>query len=139
MELLDAYTAGLIDGEGSITLPKYKEFRYPMVSVSSTTYGLVSFLKKRYGGCISQKKKKAKSHHKTGYAWAVQRDAALEVLTKVSEYLREPEKKRRAKLILRYYKNLTPRNGKYTEQMRTAKQKFEKKFFSTTTHVNTAL
>lgn len=136
MAILDAYAAGLIDGEGSVNLPKYKEFRYPTVTVSSTTYALVDFLKIHFGGCISHKRKKQKSHWKESYVWSVQRDPALVVLKRVYKHLLEPEKRRRANLILNKYKSITPRNGKYTESMRKEKQRFEKEFFSTTTRVN---
>lgn len=36
-ELERGYLAGIIDGEGSITLTKDKQFRYPVLEVSSTT------------------------------------------------------------------------------------------------------
>lgn len=139
MNSVNAYTAGLIDGEGSITLAKYGRFRFPLVSVSSTTLGFLEFLKTQHGGYISKKSRKAKEHHKTGYAWSVQRDKALVVLERVALYLLEPEKKRRADLILSRYKGVTPRNGRYSAEMESAKFEFEKEFFSTNTHVNTVL
>lgn len=39
------YLAAIIDGEGTITLTKDKEFRYPVIQVTSTTYEIVDYLK----------------------------------------------------------------------------------------------
>lgn len=134
----DAYAAGLMDGEGSVTLPRYNksEFRYPLVSVSSTTKELVDFLKQQFGGCISSKKEDRDSRHKKAYQWAVARNEALRFLAKVLPHMKEPEKIRRGQLILDEYLAVTPRNGRYTHEMRKAKLDFQERFFSTGTHVN---
>lgn len=60
-----AYTAGLIDGEGSILLSKLRptEFRTPVISLTSTSFEFLSFLKLNYGGYIC-KQKTYKSHYK---------------------------------------------------------------------------
>lgn len=55
-ELERGYLAGIIDGEGSITLTKDKQFRYPVLEVYSTTYQIVEYLKEHFGGVISKKK-----------------------------------------------------------------------------------
>lgn len=44
--------------------------------------------------------------------------------------MHEPKKRARANLILKDYIRLTPRNGKYTEEMRQLKLKFEEEFFT---------
>jgi len=126
-----AYFAGIIDGEGSIMLGKKRKvqrFRWPAVSVTSTTHCLVELCQRRFGGSISRQTK-AKPHHKQGWVWQVYNDSALECLKKVVRHLQEPEKRRRAVLLLNEYKELTPRNGKYTKDMVAAKLDFERRFF----------
>jgi hypothetical protein len=134
METDDIYTAGLIDGEGTITLThkRNNQFRSPCVSVSSTTLELVQFLEKTYGGSIS-KHKVYRDHHKQSYSWKVHYNQAISFLTKVTPYLKEPEKLRRANLILTGYKSVTKRNGKYSSDELEAKLAFEDVFFHPST------
>ena len=130
-ELIYSYTAGLIDGEGTITLSyKYKSSRYrwPIISVPSCTPELVDFLQTTFGGSISNKRP-TKADHSQSQAWHIAGDKAIELLQKVLPYLREPEKKRRASMIVENYKRLTPRNGKYTDEQKAAKLVFEHQFF----------
>lgn len=132
-----SYIAGLIDGEGSVTLTKNcnNERRGVLVCISSTTKELVDFVQTKLGGKIYGVPK-YQEHHKTQYRWQVTRNAAIDVLKQISPFLQEPEKKRRTKLILDKYKKLTPRNGKYTEEMLKEKIKFEQEFFENSTKVN---
>ena len=44
-------------------------------------------------------------------------------------YLNEPKKKARAQLIIKDYIRLTPRNGRYSEEIKQQKLKFEEEFF----------
>ena len=126
-----AYAAGLLDGEGTITLSKYKsldKFRTPTVSISSTTFALLEFMKNSFGGHIVNHKI-YKSHYKQSWAWHLRGDAALSLLAQVTSFMREPDKKRRADLLLSKYKDVTVRNGKYTEIQLVAKQQLELDFF----------
>ena len=43
--------------------------------------------------------------------------------------MREPEKIRRAKLLVNLYLKATPRNGKYTAAQKAAKADLEQQFF----------
>ena len=125
------YAAGLIDGEGTITLSRGSArdlYRHPVVSVPSCTTTLVETMKSLFGGCISNKKP-SKPKHALSQAWCVRYDAAITCLKQILPFLREPEKIRRAKLILDEYKGLTPRNGRYTILQRQAKLDFERRFF----------
>lgn len=127
----DIYTAGLFDGEGTVTLTKAhkrNKFRAPVVSVTSTSIDLLNFLKENYGGYISQKKL-YKKHHKQSWAWSASYDIAILFLSKITPFLKEPEKLRRARLILKSYKSVTQRNGQYTEKQYIAKLTFEQQFF----------
>lgn len=122
------YLAAIIDGEGTITLTKDKEFRYPVVQVTSTTYEIVDYLKRTFGGVISVKRER-NPNWKQAYNWKIERRKAIDLLAEVVELLHEPKKQGRALLILKDYIRLTPRNGKYTEEMRQLKHKFEEDFF----------
>ncbi len=127
---IHAYTAGIIDGEGTITLTRAsaKTHRRPNVSVSSTTYELLLFLKSHYGGTIV-KHKIYQDHHKPHWSWRIEYDRALSALKLITPYLLVPEKAYRAKLLLERYKLVTPRNGKYTEELLLKKAEFENDFF----------
>lgn len=126
-----AYAAGLIDGEGTITMIKKHasdKYRCSTVSMSSTTLELLVFMKERFNGCISNHKT-YQSHHKKSYAWKVVNNDAIAALSLIVNYLREPEKLRRANLILSTYKSVTVRNGKYTPELTARKLQFEHEFF----------
>lgn len=135
MELTDfdkGYIAGIIDGEGSICLSKSHandKFRYPDITVSSTTYEILEYLKNKVGGVICLKKKYA-DHHKNAWIWHIKTNLTLELLNEIQDYLLVPEKKYRANLLTSTYKEVTPRNGKYTEEKLKAKIKFEEDFFN---------
>lgn len=125
------YTAGLIDGEGSVLLSyknKTDKFRHPNISLTSTTYSLIEFLKNNYGGHIVSQKV-YKKHHKQSWVWKLNGRQAINLLSQLYPFLKEQEKYRRAKLLATKYIKLTPRNGKYTKEQLCKKQDFEKEFF----------
>jgi hypothetical protein len=126
--ITNAYAAGLIDGEGTVTLMKQAraQRRSPVISVSSTTKELVDFMKSNFGGHIVTLKP---TQFKQAYHWQCSHNTALACLEQVAPFLREPEKKRRAELLLSRYKSVTPRNGKYSDELETEKQAFELEFF----------
>jgi hypothetical protein len=125
----DIYAAGLFDGEGTVTLSTANgKFRYPVVSVSSTTLCLLEFLQTYYGGHIS-KHKAYKKHHAASWSWKARYDEALGFLEKVLPYLKEPEKRRRALLLTQDYKRVTRRNGRYSPEQLENKLALEQQFF----------
>lgn len=126
-----AYIAGIIDGEGSICLSKdnaSNQFRYPNIQVSSTTYEILQYLKDKIGGSIS-KRTETNEKYKQSWKWQIKTNLTIELLEQIVEYLLVPEKIYRAKLIINEYKQVTPRNGKYSEEKIKAKLDFEKRFF----------
>lgn len=127
----DVYTAGLIDGEGTITLTRTgkNQNRAPCVTVSSTTYELVLFLKEAYGGHIVKLATSANKKHKQAYHWQTSYRAAMNVITLVLPFMKEPEKCRRGQLILDQYNIVTPRSGRYTDNLLEMKRAFEVEFF----------
>jgi hypothetical protein len=121
-----AYIAGLIDGEGTVTLcRKHKnENRQLAVSISSTEKYLLEYVLEVVGTGKITTKKTVKTHHSPSFTYAIYNRQALSLLEQISPYLRT-YKKYRSQLILKDYLRLTPRNGKYTEELRSAKQDFE--------------
>lgn len=127
-----AYFAGLFDGEGTVTLTKDRAtslFRKPVLAVPSTSYELVEAVHTEFGGRIATKRT-YKEGHSPSWTWSVTNRKALEVLEKIRPFMREKKKQDRADLLLKNYVRLTPRHGQYTEEMRLAKERFEKEFFS---------
>lgn len=134
MQLTDiekGYIAGIIDGEGSICLTRNRlnEFRSPSVTVASTTYELIEYLKNKIGGVVSIKAKE-KDNYKQSWIWCIRTNLALELLEEIQNYLLVPEKKYRANLLTSKYKQVTPRNGKYSEEKLKEKLAFEEEFFN---------
>lgn len=130
-DLEKGYIAGLIDGEGTITLQKERassKFRYPVVEMSSTTYAMVKKMQELAFGTISNQKV-YKENYKQAYHQQVRGDKAIALLTEIKDYLLEPKKKYRAELIVNEYKSVTPRNGRYSEEKLVQKLDFEKRFF----------
>lgn len=112
-----AYVAGIIDGEGTITLSRRRknELPSPYICVSSTNREVLEWLKTRLGGTICSKKR-YRENHKQSYIWYIR--LATKCLTLLNEI--EPFliiKKQQALLLLNNYKNCTPRNGKYSKEV----------------------
>lgn len=124
------YLAGIIDGEGTIILTKDKEFRYPTIAVSSCTLGILETVKEICDGGVITPKRTYKSTHSPSWAWKIERQRAIAILEEVTPFLKEPKKKARAELIIKDYTRLTPRNGRYTDELRAAKHEFEDAFFA---------
>jgi hypothetical protein len=68
-----AYLAGIIDGEGSITLTRMheNEHRRPCISVASTDRELLEYLKDLTNGHISKKKNYNPSRHLNSYSFTI--------------------------------------------------------------------
>jgi hypothetical protein len=120
------YIAGLIDGEGTITLTRKhrNENRQLAVTISSTERCLLEFVKGALGVGKITGKRTARDHHSPSFTYAVYNRQALRVLEQVHPYLRT-YKAMRSNLILRDYLALTPRNGRYTERLRQDRGRFE--------------
>lgn len=130
-----AYIAGIIDGEGSIMLVRFKknQFPAPCVSIASTTYELLEWIKLKSGmGVIKEKKNYNKEKHKNSFTFTVKYNEALQLLEEIYPYLIIESKKYRAHLLITQYKKLTPRNGRYTPEQRLHKEKFYEKFIKIT-------
>lgn len=121
-----AYVAGLIDGEGTVTLTrKHKnENRQLCVSISSTEVKLLDFVLTVTGVGKITNKQISKSHHSHSYAFSVYNRQALGLLEQILPFLKS-YKRDRAEAILKDYLAVTPRNGKYTAEILKRKGEFE--------------
>lgn len=115
-ESVKAYLAGIIDGEGTVTLVWSHKNKTPCpeVSVSNTSLLLLKWIQKRVGRAISSKNT-SKPHHTISYVWRLRYDKAICFLSEIKEYL--IIKRQHAELITQEYKKVTHRAGKYTPQL----------------------
>jgi hypothetical protein len=123
-----AYIAGLIDGEGTVTLTRKhrNEHRQVCVSISSTERGLLDFVLNATGAGKITNKSTSGRHHTPSFAYAVYNRQALALLQQTLPYLIS-YKRDRAELILTEYLSVTPRNGKYSAELLARKANFERR------------
>jgi hypothetical protein len=121
-----AYLAGLIDGEGTVTLSRKHagDMRQLVVSISNTELPILEFALLSIGAGKLTKKGTSKVHHTPSYAYALWNRQALALLAQVEPYMRS-YKRERARLVLKDYVRLTPRNGRYTDAMQAERRIFE--------------
>lgn len=116
-----AYIAGLVDGEGTVTLTrKHRNENHQLVlSISNTDFALLRYVYETVGaGKITTKRTTTPN-----YTYAIYNRQALSLLKQLSPYLRT-YKSKRASLILKNYVSLTRRNGKYTEEQLNQRRSF---------------
>ena len=114
-EIEKAYLAGLVDGEGSITLSRAhrNEMPSPELTITNTCQSLVEWVKQITNCGLIISRSPRRPHHKPAFVWSVGKtDKCLNLLQEIRPYLRV--KDRQADLLLNRYKASTPRNGKYT-------------------------
>lgn len=130
-----AYIAGIIDGEGTITLSKRhrNENRQLVISVSNNEKPLLNYIQDVIGVGIITKKRTHAEHHSVNYTYKISNRQALSLLEQITTYLRT-YKRTRAMLVLEKYLQLTPRNGKYTSKMTKEREQFIENFFKITPH-----
>ena len=127
-----AYIAGLIDGEGSISLVRRhrNENRQLEVSVSNTDINLLKYLVETIGTGRISNKRTISPNHTPSATYTVSNRQALSLLEQVTPHLRT-YKLTRARLVLDNYLQLTPRNGKYTKEILYKRDKFIQIFMNT--------
>lgn len=125
-----AYIAGVIDGEGTITLSrKHKnDNRQLTITISNTEMPLLEFVLDTIGAGKITNKKIYKNHHTPSMTYAINNRQALDLLNQITPYLKT-YKKERAELTLKDYIRVTPRNGKYNEELLIEREQFIYSFF----------
>lgn len=126
-----AYIAGLVDGEGTVTLSQEHrtERRRLAVTVSSTERALLEFLRDAVGAGQITRKRTYSPKHTPSFAYKITNRQAIDLLSQIASYLRS-YKVRRAALALERYIQLTPRNGRYTPELLRARDAFEREFLN---------
>jgi hypothetical protein len=128
-----AYIAGLIDGEGTITLTRIhsNENRRLVVSIANTERQLLDFVLDRTGAGKITRKRTTSERHTPSFCYYLTSRQALSLLEQVGPFLRS-YKLNRARLALDLYLTVTPRNGKYSAECLATRRKFEIEFLSLT-------
>lgn len=133
-----AYVAGIIDGEGTITLTRTHrgENRRPVVSISSTELPLLTYVRSVIGAGRITGKMCVREHYSPSFAYCITSRQALHLLAQIAPFLRT-YKSKRARMLLEHYTRLTPRNGRYTAEQLCARTEFETQFFAISTRAGT--
>ena len=121
-----AYLAGLIDGEGTITLTRMhpRETRRLVVSISNNDASLLAFVKGEIGAGKITTKRTYSERHARSFTYQITSRQALDLLRQIAPYLKT-YKAKRARLALTSYLPLTPRNGRYTPALAASRREFE--------------
>ena len=130
---IDIYTAGLFDGEGSITMilpSKTNVTKVPIIIVVNTDYNLLDFLRTNYGGHIYKRIKSKNLLHNQVWQWGLYGNKSLEFLEKIFPYMKETNKIYRAKLLINGYKKYIKRGKGLTEKDHINNNNFYNEFFA---------
>lgn len=128
-----AYIAGIIDGEGSISLVKFHHNQHPspLISISSSDLELLEWIKEITSfGKIVAKKNYNPHKHKDSFTLNIKYNQAISLLKEIVDYLVLTRKRKRAELILEEYKKVTPRNGRYSAELLVKKKQFYERLIS---------
>lgn len=122
-----AYIAGLVDGEGTVTLSRLHrdENRRLVLCISNNDRALLEHVKSRIGAGRITAKRVYSPRHAPSFNYQIDSRQALSVLAQIAVYMKSYKKKARARLALREYVKLTPRNGRYTTRIASARRRFE--------------
>jgi len=123
------YIAGLIDGEGTVTLTRVhrNENRRLVVSISNNDLGLLKFVGNAVGAGRITNKRTYSPRHAPSFTYQIFSRQARELLRQTAPLMRS-YKAARARLALAEYVRLTPRNGKYGAELRGSRSEFETRF-----------
>ncbi len=129
---LDAgYLAGLIDGEGTITLSRsnLNKHRALVITISSTELSILKYVQEITGVGKITNKRVTKANHTPSFTYQVANQQALDILKQIADHLRS-YKADRARLALQDYTRLTPRNGRYSPVQLQERTRFIEKFLA---------
>jgi hypothetical protein len=123
------YLAGLIDGEGTITLSRRHrdDQRQLVVTISNNEKAILYHVLMTVGAGRITGKRNYNEAHAPSFTYVIGNRQALDLLGQIAAYLKS-YKAKRANLALSRYISLTPRNGKYTPALWTARETFVQEF-----------
>ena len=127
-----AYVAGLIDGEGTVTLSRRHatDRRQLVVSISSTEAEILKWVLATVGTGKITRKSATSPRHAPGLTYSISNRQALALLEQTARFLRS-YKRIRAAMVVDQYVRLTPRNGRYTKDVEAARAAFESQLLAT--------
>lgn len=136
-EVERAWFAGIIDGDGCITMNSpgssaaaANKQRRPLVVIDSTDMEILEEVQRLYGGSLVRKPK-AREHHRQAWSWRLYgADLILALLREVLPFMHCTSKRGRAQMLVDEYKTVTPRNGYYTPDLRSRRLDFERRFMA---------
>ena len=123
-----AYLAGLIDGEGTVTLTHKQKGaeRHLAITISNTEYALLEWARNVVGAGKITNKSVSKKSYLPSFTYQIHSRQALSVLEQVVPFM-HGYKRDRSLLALRDYVRLTPRNGKYSAWQLEERNRFVEK------------
>lgn len=126
-----AYLAGLIDGEGTVTLSRREKGaqRSIVITIANTERCLLEFPLTAIGAGGISSKLTYKEGHTPSFVYQISGRQALAVLEQIAPFMHS-YKKERALLALYDYIRLTPRNGRYVTGQLEEREVFIGKFFA---------
>jgi hypothetical protein len=132
-----AYLAGLIDGEGTITLSRRarNKERSVAITIANTELVLLEYPLSVVGAGKITSKKKYKEGHSPSFVYQISGRQALSLLGQIRYFLKS-YKKERADFLLKNYVRLTPRNGRYQLALLKERKLFIDEFFLITANGN---
>lgn len=124
-----AYIAGIVDGEGTISLTRRhrNENRQLEISVSNTDVNLLLYLKQTICAGRITNKRTCQENHTASSTYSISNRQALHLVEQILPYLKT-YKAKRAQLVLENYVRLTPRNGFYTAETARLRREFIQRF-----------
>lgn len=105
-----AYTAGILDGDGSfslllhrsVTKDSWRSFYHPCIQLSNAFEGMSKWMNEKFGGSLRIKKPQ-QPHHKTLHVWSIRsREGCKRLVEKIIPYLKL--KTEQAKTMLDFLK-----------------------------------
>lgn len=100
MNTVNAWAAGIVDGEGYIRVEKYKQQR-GRVRVDNTDIRILEKLKEYYGGKIYQNIRKNRPNSKPCWFWVITGIKTIDFIKCIYPYL--ISKKEQADVIISFY------------------------------------
>ena len=126
-----AYIAGLVDGEGTVTLTRLHrhEQRRLVLTISNNELPLLTFVRDAVGAGRITGKRTYSVRHAPSYTYQITSRQALSLLRQILPLMRS-YKVHRASLAIEHYVALTPRNGRYTGDRLARRKEFEEGFLA---------
>jgi len=129
------YISGFFDADGYITMtrPNKGKNKTVLVGFTNVELSILDLIKDfidtelNIKGSISKKSAK-KENHSDSYDLKYSYNSALKVIEQIDTH--HPKKKHRKDIITEDYLRLTPRNGKYSDEIKEKREKMVDTFFS---------